>query len=122
MLRRLLKSWQISGDDNRDKTCPGLTKKGKTVKKITQAMIDEWEARIKDASPAPWIADIDDPGTPHENWTGKFYVGLEDDHTWCTYDFGEPEIVHVANARFIESAREALPMLIEFWKKNNMRT
>ena len=46
--------------------------------KLTQEMLSEWEAITERASKGPWIADIDDPGTPNETWTGKLYVGLGD--------------------------------------------
>jgi hypothetical protein len=60
------------------------------------------------ATPGPWEADIDDPGTEAEVWTGKFFCG--NGETWAVYD--EPGKQQVANARFIAAAREALPHMI----------
>ena len=83
---------------------------------ITNKKLKEWLAICEKASLAPWIADIDDVGNPGESWTGKFYVDASDEEnygdTWCTYGSGEPEHVHVANARFVEMARSAVPALI----------
>jgi len=79
---------------------------------ITQKQLDEWQAICDAASPGPWEADVDDPGTPHETWTGKFYTGPKLEQTWCTYGGEDPDSVHVANARFCALARSALPRLI----------
>jgi hypothetical protein len=70
------------------------------------------EATLEGTSPAPWEADIDDPGQSTEGWTAKFYTGSEqtgNEGTWCTYNTDEPWTI--ANARFCASARTNVPRL-----------
>lgn len=79
---------------------------------IPTELLDEWQALSDKATPGPWEADIDDPGTPHEMCTGKFYCGTDDDNnwtTWCTYDDSAQGL---DNYRFTAAARTAVPALI----------
>jgi hypothetical protein len=76
--------------------------------------LDEMLELLSQTDPGPWEADIDDPGSKHPEFTGKFYSG-EDSGTWDTY--GDPREPYnknqIANIRFCALARTWVPQLIE---------
>ncbi len=83
-------------------------KKNEEAFQVGNAIVLKNEVRHLDAtmSKAPWIADVDDPGTPHQEWTGKFYVG--DGKVWCTYVGSS---VDVPNVNGIAQMRNLMPHL-----------
>jgi len=68
-------------------------------------------AKMNELAPLPWQADIDELGTPHAVWTGKFYTAAADARsTWTSYDTPDTRLVPIA--QFIEAAVNAVPMLL----------
>lgn len=79
---------------------------------ITKADIARLRRLCALASPPPWEADIDDPDTGAECWTGKWYTA---DGTWSSYpaEEGLTPLQDAANARLVAEARTWLPRLLD---------
>lgn len=68
-------------------------------------------AKMEELAPLPWKADIDDEGTDHPMWTGKFYTAADDERsTWTSYDTVDERLTPIV--RFVEACVNAVPTLL----------
>lgn len=71
------------------------------------------------ASPRPWVPDIDQIPPPYrgdngatEEWTGKFYVGTDEDPSPGTWTMYADEGLALPNVRLVQAMRSAVgPMM-----------
>lgn len=73
----------------------------------------------RELAPAPWIADIDDPGTPNESWTGRWLAGPDQDETAGPVGAtNETPQGGVKEADALAALRNSIPDVIAFLEGN----
>lgn len=97
---------------------------------ITKEDIEYLRQLCRDGSPGPWEADIDDPFTDRESWTGNVYTG---DGIWRTrvligkpLNQGDSWLLgtrqDAQNARLACAARTWLPRLLDELERQQANT